>query len=255
MTDTKVEHEEQPVRPAATVIIVRDAKPQYEIFMLRRTNQAIFAGGMYVFTGGRVDGHDQSNDYALHHAEPSDHQQGQREALGEDWRAYLIAGIRETFEESGFLLAYDQQGKIIEFNASNQDRFDAHRQRLHDGDTSLIDICKEEQLTLAIDLIHFYNRWITPLGRPRRFDTRFFITSTPAAQSGLHDGKETVDSRWISPGRALELYEKEEFGLMAVTAKQLQDFAGYKTADEFLEMAMTNTDFPTYKPAIPPDSK
>ena len=57
-------HENQPVRPAATVIIVRDAEPQYEIFMLRRTNQAVFAGGMYVFPGGRVDEHDHSASYA-----------------------------------------------------------------------------------------------------------------------------------------------------------------------------------------------
>ena len=45
-----------PIQFAATVVIVRDADPQYEIFMLRRTNNAVFAGGMYVFPGGMLDG-------------------------------------------------------------------------------------------------------------------------------------------------------------------------------------------------------
>ena len=245
-------HENQPVRPAATVIIVRDAEPQYEIFMLRRTNQAVFAGGMYVFPGGRVDEHDHSASYESHHSIPNEQQLGQREALGDDWRAYLIAGIRETFEESGFLLAYDSSGKILEFDNRSQDRFDDYRKQLHDGDISLLEICRKEKLNLAFDLIHFYNRWITPAGRPRRFDTRFFITRTPGVQSGLHDGKETVDSCWISPNKALELSSKDKFGMMPVTEKQLSEFASYKTADEFLTMAANNTDFPTYNPSLHP---
>ncbi|MBV1904933.1 MAG: NUDIX hydrolase [Pseudomonadales bacterium] len=251
MNDTKVEHKDQPIRPAATVIIVRDAQPQYEIFMLRRTNQAAFAGGMYVFPGGRVDDHDHSTDYSPLHRPPLDAQQLQRDALGEDWRAYWIAGIRETFEESGFLLAYDNQGKIIEFNDDNQSRFDQYREQIHSGDISLLDICQTENLTLAIDLIHFYNRWITPLGRPRRFDTRFFITQAPGVQSGQHDGHETVDSIWISPDKALEMHASKELGLMGVTEKQLRTFAKHNTAQDFLQMAAGNDEFPTFRPVLP----
>ena len=243
------ESKDQPIRPAATVIVVRDAEPQYEIFMLRRTNQAAFAGGMYVFPGGRVDEYDHSQLYAGHHLEPGEHQSGQRQALGINWRAYWIAGIRETFEEAGILLAYDNNGRIFEFNASNQSRFDRYRQQIHDNEITLVDICEEENLTLAIDLIHFYNRWVTPVGRPRRFDTRFFITATPEAQSGLHDGKETIDSCWISPKKALQLHENNEFGMMRVTAMQLREFENYKTAAEFLDMAASNTAFPTNNPS------
>ena len=137
-------------------------------------------------------------------------------------------------------------------NLRSQDRFDDYRKQLHDGDISLLEICRKEKLSLAFDLIHFYNRWITPAGRPRRFDTRFFITSTPGVQSGLHDGKETVDSCWISPNQALELSSKDKFGMMPVTEKQLSEFASYKTADEFLAMAANNTDFPTYNPSLHP---
>jgi len=242
---------EQPIRPAATVIVVREAEPQYEIFMLRRTHQAAFAGGMYVFPGGRVDTDDHAARYSGLHIPTDKNQQSQRQALGTDWRGYWVAGIRETFEEAGFLLAYDADGRIFEITPENQARFATYRQRLHDSEISLAEICEREHLRLAIDLIHFYNRWITPEGRPRRFDTRFFITALPGSQTGLHDGSETVDSCWISPNEALRRYDLDEFGLMRVTQKQLLDFAQYRTADDFLTMARNNRKFPTYQPSIP----
>lgn len=246
------EHEDQPIRPAATVIIVRDAKPQYEIFMLRRTNQAAFAGGMYVFPGGRVDDEDHSAAYDSHHQGPVTAQLSQQEALGEDWRAYWIAGIRETFEESGLMLAYTASGEFLSYDEGCWDRYQSYRKALHKGDLSLVEICEKEDLKLAIDHIHFYNRWVTPLGRPRRFDTRFFIAQAPPQQSGLHDGSETVDSEWISPNEALARHDRDDFGMMAVTQKQLSDFAQYETAADLAKMARENKDFPTYKPVLPP---
>ncbi|MCB1646412.1 MAG: NUDIX hydrolase [Pseudomonadales bacterium] len=241
-----------PIRPAATVIIVRDAQPQYEIFMLRRTNQAAFAGGMYVFPGGRVDDHDHDPVYNNLHGEPSPFQAAQREALGDDWQAYWIAGIRETFEEAGLLLAYHQDGELFRIDAACEPRFNRYRKQLHDGGVTLAEICATENLNLAIDLIHFYNRWVTPLGRPRRFDTRFFITQAPGDQAGFHDGIETVDSLWISPDEALKKHAAGEFGLMRVTERQLSDFAQYRSAAEFLDMAKNNRDFPFHQPVLPP---
>jgi 8-oxo-dGTP pyrophosphatase MutT (NUDIX family) len=246
------EHADQPVRPAATVIIARDAKPQYEIFMLRRTNQAVFAGGMFVFPGGRVDDDDHSAYYEQHRQGPSPKQSYQQQALGDDWCGYWIAGIRETFEEAGIMLAYDADGDILSYEDHNRDVFEDYRHALHDGEISLAEICARENLNLAVDLIHFYNRWITPLGRPRRFDTRFFITEAPAQQVGFHDGKETVDSRWISPDEALRLNEAGEFGMMAVTVKQLSDLAQHQTINDLIAMARDNRDFPTHRPVMPP---
>jgi 8-oxo-dGTP pyrophosphatase MutT (NUDIX family) len=247
-------HADQPIRPAATVIVAREADPQFEIFMLRRTSDAVFAGGMYVFPGGRVEEQDHSTTYTDHCQGPSKDQQHQFQALGDDARGYWIAGIRETFEEASILLAYHADGHIQEFDDASWQRFQAYRKALHDGTMSLKEICTKEDLTLALDLIHFYNRWITPPGRPRRFDTRFFITEAPAEQTGLHDGTETVDSIWISPNEALRLHAAGEFGLMVVTRMQLEDFARYTTADEFIAMAKDNREFPTYAPTRPPAS-
>ncbi len=242
----------EPIRPAATVIIVRDAEPQFEIFMLRRTNSAVFAGGMYVFPGGRVDDDDAASAYRNIINGPDVSQSTQQQALGENWQQYWLTGIRETFEEAGFLLAYDQHGEILAFDETSHDRFHSYRQQLHDGDISLSEICEVESLTLALDRIHFFNRWITPPGRPRRFDTRFFITAAPVSQTGLHDGHETVDSLWISPNEALTRYRDGDLGLMKVTEMQLANFSQYTTADEFLLMAKDNRSFPTYDPGSTP---
>ncbi|MDH3643509.1 MAG: hypothetical protein OES38_15505, partial [Gammaproteobacteria bacterium] len=195
----------QPIRPAATVIIVRDAGDDFEIFMLKRTSGAAFAGGMFVFPGGRVDGDDHLHKYDARRVGPSERQRGQQLALGAEWRGYWVAGIRESFEEAGLLLAYTEAGELLAYeDDAVEARFDAYRGPLHAGELSLRQICERENLKLAVDHIHFHNRFVTPLGRPRRFDTRFFIAEAPPGQTGRHDDKETVDSIWISPREALQ---------------------------------------------------
>ena len=189
----------QPIRPAATVILVRGARAGFEVFMLKRTGRASFAGGMFVFPGGRVDGDDHLHRYDAVRTGPSEAQAGQVAALGAEWRGYWVAGIRESFEEAGLLLAY-RDGRLVSYAGDGErDRFMAYRQPLHAGELTLFDICRRENLSLAVDRIHYHNRFVTPFGRPRRFDTRFFIAEAPAEQSGRHDDRETVDSVWISP--------------------------------------------------------
>jgi 8-oxo-dGTP pyrophosphatase MutT (NUDIX family) len=243
----------QPIRPAATVIIVREAEPDYEIFMLKRTSAAAFAGGMYVFPGGRVDGDDHLHKYDERRIGPSEQQTAQREALGSEWRGYWIAGIRESFEEAGLLLAYAADGELLAYeDDAAASRFDAYRGPLHAGELTLNSICEQENLKLAVDNIHFYNRFVTPLGRPRRFDTRFFIAAAPPGQTGRHDDKETVDSIWISPHEALRRNDEKQFDLMRVTRLQLEDLARSHSKAEVLAAAAASTQFPTHRPALPP---
>ena len=105
---------EQPIRPAATVIIARAAVPQYEILMLRRTNAAVFAGGMYVFPGGKIDEADADPELINYFSPLGAPQRLQQKALGETWQSSWVAGIRETFEESGILLAYTEDGALAD---------------------------------------------------------------------------------------------------------------------------------------------
>ena len=241
----------QPIRPAATVMLVRDARAGMEVFLLKRTGRASFAGGMFVFPGGRVDGDDHLHRYDPVRMGPSQSQSAQVRALGSEWRGYWIAGIRESFEEAGLLLAYRGR-KLVSFaGAEERERFMAYRRPLHAGEITLFDICQRENLQLAVDRIHFHNRFVTPRGRPRRFDTRFFIAEAPAGQSGRHDENETVDSVWIAPREALARNAAGEFGLMEVTRLQLERLAKFDSAQSALSRAATNQRFRTYRPVLP----
>ena len=219
--------------------------------MLKRTSSASFASGMYVFPGGRVDSDDHLHKYDAFRHGPTDAQQYQVHALGDEWRGFWIAAIRETFEEAGLLLAY-RDGKMISFaDETVHARFDAYRGPLHAGELSLLELCEQEQLQLAVDQVHYYNRFVTPLGRPRRFDTRFFIASAPESQRGQHDAKETVDSIWITPQEALERHARDEFGLMNVTRMQLEVLAGYANKQAVLDMSAAVRDISIRRPVLP----
>lgn len=244
----------QPIRPAATVIIAREApetESGFEIFMLRRTSGAAFAGGMFVFPGGRVDSDDHLHKYDVHRQGPSDFQAPQQAALGAEWRGFWVAGIRESFEEAGLLLAYTEAGELLAYDDSNRDRFQDYRSPLHSGRLSLLEICERESLKLAVDHIHFVNRFVTPFGRPRRFDTRFFLAEAPPGQTGQHDEKETVDSIWISPAEAIARNDADEFDLMRVTRMQLEMLAERSSHADLLDWVHGLSHFPVYRPAVP----
>jgi len=230
--------------------------------MLKRTSKASFASGMYVFPGGRVDGDDHLHMYDAYRHGPTEQQAAQVQALGREWRGYWIAAIRETFEEAGLLLAYPASaadgvgdaGLISFADPRDHARFEGYREPLHSGALSLLDVCQQENLRLAIDQVHFYNRFVTPLGRPRRFDTRFFIAAAPETQRGQHDTHETVDSIWITPEEALRRHAAHEFDLMNVTRIQLEWLAEHSDKQAVLDMALARRDFPVRRPVLPPSS-
>lgn len=244
----------QPIRPAATVMLLRGAAAGLEVFMLKRSSRSAFAGGMFVFPGGRVDGDDHLHKYDAVREGPSEGQAEQAKALGSEWRGYWVAGIRESFEEAGLLLAY-RDGELLAYaDAEEQARFAAHRKPLHSRRLRLFDICQRENLQLAVDRIHFHSRFVTPLGRPRRFDTRFFIAAAPPGQIGRHDEHETVDSIWISPQEALARNQAKELDLMQVTSHQLRQLAGHPSAEAALSAAAANRKFPVHRPVLPPNA-
>ena len=241
-----------PIRPASSVVLARDTGAGMELFMLERTSAAVFAGGMHVFPGGRVDDADHDPAYVEFAFGPSAGQRAQVSALGENALGFWIAAIRECFEEAGFLLAYAPSGRLLEFaDERTVARFAAHRAALQAGSSTLLEVCRAEHLRLAIDHMHYYHTWITPPGRPRRFDTRFFIATVPATQEGVHDNMETVSSHWIAPGAALARHAAGQFGLMPVTKTQLESFAVVAAADALVALARDATTFPVYRPSVP----
>ena len=229
-----------PVKPAATVLLVRDADVGgVEVFMLRRTFNAAFASGMFVFPGGKVDDVDGVDEIAELCDGLTDAHASALLGIANGGLAYWVACIRECFEEAGVLLArHETTGDVVRFDdEATAQRFEVERENIHDGSVALLDLCKREGLRLTTDDIHYVSHWITPMGEKRRFDTRFFIARAPQAQEPLHDDGETIESFWISPQEAIERAHEKDLMLMPPTKANIEFLLPFKTADEVLAAA------------------
>jgi 8-oxo-dGTP pyrophosphatase MutT (NUDIX family) len=243
-----------PVKPAATVLLVRDADAGgVEVFMLRRTFNAAFASGMFVFPGGKVDDVDGVDEIAELCDGLTDAHASSLLGIANGGLAYWVACIRECFEEAGVLLArHETTGDVVRFDdESTAQRFEVERENIHDGSVALLDLCKREGLRLTTDDIHYVSHWITPMGEKRRFDTRFFIARAPQAQEPLHDDGETIESFWISPQEAIERAHERDLMLMPPTKANIEFLLPFKTADEVLvaaaQVGMPQTILPKLK--------
>jgi 8-oxo-dGTP pyrophosphatase MutT (NUDIX family) len=202
-------------RPASTILLLRDsAAKQIEVFMMVRHYEIDFNSGALVFPGGSVDKGDKEII-----ANPALYSGG--EGLDEATLAFRIAAIRETFEESGILLARPKGSRSL-VDAKRAGGIEtAHRAALCESKTSFLNVLTETGMVLALDELVPYAHWITPEGMPKRFDTWFFLAAAPPEQLGAHDGKESTDSIWISPREALEGGETGRFKLPFPTTRNL----------------------------------
>lgn len=239
-TDDSFDPAQVPVKPAATVLLVRDAAAGgVEVFMLRRTFNAAFASGMFVFPGGKVDDVDGVDEIAELCDGLTDEHASALLGIQSGGLAYWVACIRECFEEAGVLLArHESTGEVVRFDEpAVADKFSAERENIHDGSVALLELCKREDLRLATDEIFYVSHWITPMGERRRFDTRFFIARAPAAQEPLHDDGETIESFWISPQEAIARAHERDLMLMPPTKANIEFLLPYATTDDVLAAA------------------
>lgn len=229
-----------PVKPAATVLLVRDAEGGgIEVFMLRRTFSAAFASGMFVFPGGKVDDLDGVSEISEICDGLTDEEASSLLQIPEGGLAYWVAAVRECFEEAGVLLArYAGTGEVIRFDDDAiAAQFQAERENIHDGSVALLELCRRENLHLTTDEIFYVSHWITPKGERRRFDTRFFVARAPAAQDPLHDDGETIESMWIRPEEAIRRAGEKDLMLMPPTKANIEFLLPHKTTDEVLAAA------------------
>lgn len=213
-----------PVRPAATVMLVRDGADGLEVFMLQRTHAATFAKGQFVFPGGTVDDLDHAD--ALDAVCDGDDQSvSARLGMESGGLAWVVAAVRECFEEAGVLLARradDESGASVVLVGEHEDRFERHRRAVHAGERTLAEVCADEDLRILADRVVLVDHWVTPLGERKRFDTRFFLTAAPDGQSPLHDDVETIASLWVRPGDAIEMWRRGELQMFPPTVAALR---------------------------------
>ena len=235
----------QSATDAATVMPLRPADPGFEVFMVRRHEESGFMGDRYVYPGGKLDESD-CTDKVVDHVTGMTPEEA-RERLDEEiapLRALglYLAGVRETFEEAGLLLARRRGEEAFVDLVSDEataERFAEAREALHSGELAISEFVDREDLTVPLDRIGYFAHWITPYVEERRYDTRFFVVSAPEHQEPLHDEHETTDSVWIRPSEIVEKNRREELKLAPPTLRTLQKLAEFDSVDAVLEFART----------------
>ena len=222
-------------RPAATLLLLREASGAPEVFMLQRTSKAAFLPGAFVFPGGALDPDDASERATQRVRGLDDVQASARMGLASGGLAYWVAAARECFEEAGILLAFDERNSPI--GPQRAETLEPFRKPLNDGTLPFSQFLEKENLYIHAQEIAYYSHWITAPGRARRFSTRFFVACAPAGQHGAHDRSETVHSVWISPREALERGARGEIELIFPTRSTLTDLASIQTPRAALEHA------------------
>lgn len=212
---------------AATVLLLRDGAAGIEVLMITRHADVAFAGGALVFPGGRVDAGD-ADAAVLRHCHT---------VAGADTTdmATRVAGIREAYEEAHILLARPAGGDDL-MGAAALDRLEGGGGVARD----FVGLVAGGGIELATDLMVPFAHWITPRGQPKRFDTRFFLAPAPLDQVAAHDGREAVDSVWISAEQAIAQSDAKRVSLMFATRLNLLKLGRSRTVAEALAAARTD---------------
>jgi 8-oxo-dGTP pyrophosphatase MutT (NUDIX family) len=208
-------------RNAATVMLLRPCQRDgVEVLMLRRTAAMKFAPGAYVFPGGSVDEADFSAEIGWHGPSPADFS-ARLGCSAELARALVCAAVRETFEESGVLLAGAPDGAVAVLADSS---WEADRTALTAGTLTLSGLLARRGLALRADLLVPWARWITPEAEPRRFDTWFFAAALPAGQEAAGHLAEADKTAWLRPADAISAARAGTLSLLPPTATTLNEF-------------------------------
>jgi len=258
MSKTADDPDSVPVKPAATVMLLRDSADGPEVFMQQRNHGSDFVAGLHVFPGGAVDPED--GDAAIFERCRGRDDADASARLGEPsgGLAFWVAALRETFEEAGLLLACTGDGAALRFDDPDEaDRFAKHRTAVDSGELTLLEVCVAEELTLDLADMHYHSRWITPLGPTRRYDTRFFVARMPEGQVASKDNREAIADLWISPRRAVEQEAAGELHMLIPTLASLRELAMHDSVDHALAAAAALAEVPAIlpKPIMGPDGR
>ncbi|MDP9432882.1 MAG: NUDIX hydrolase [Actinomycetota bacterium] len=236
-------------RPSATVVLLRDAPGGPEAYLLRRVATMAFAAGMYVFPGGSVDPRDADLPPDLWVGPDPDALTGPLSADLGSARALVCAAVRETFEESGVLLAGPSADEVVADTTS--DGWEADRLALLSGELSISSLLSARRLVLRADLLRPWAHWITPEISARRFDTRFFVAALPAGQLTRDVGGEADRVLWATPASALDGKARGEVQMLPPTAFTLAELAGFGSVAEVLEAGSARRISPVLPRVVP----
>ena len=207
-------------RDAATLAILRDSPGGIEVLVTLRPKSLRFMGGAIVFPGGGVSEADADPRWegastvsmakaAAMTGEPEDR------AL-----SFWVCAMRESFEEVGFILG---DGELPAERAEADDA------------NAFLEAFLESSARLDLGQMVPSGRWVTPLGAPVRFDTRFFCVRAPDGWEPRPDEREVEECRWVRPSDALDELSRGEAMMAPPSVEMLQLLAKLDTVADVLD--------------------
>lgn len=227
---------------SATVLLLREGDDgSAEVFLQERHVESDFAGGAYVFPGGKVDDIDRAMaDDLLGPVDATTLQARLGTSTPDEAVALAVAAVREAFEEAGVLLATRGSESVPPSLVASAD---AQRMRAaladRGSDTDWRPWLRDHDLVLDLGSLVPFAWWVTPHGVHRRYSTRFFVARVPPAQAGTlgHDGSEMTDSVWVRPSTALAAGESGDRVVIYPTRRTLARLAGFDDVDAVMAAA------------------
>ncbi len=212
----------------------RSPGPAVAVHMLRRRTSMPFAAGAYAYPGGGIDPRD--DDLLVGWAGPSRAEWAVRLGVDEAAaQAIVCAAVRETYEESGVLLAGPTSNALVS-DITGPD-WEADRAALIAHELSFAGFLERRGLVLRSDLLGAWARWITPEFEPRRYDTWFFVAALPAGQRTARTSSEADRTVWITPARAVAQFDAGELMMLPPTIATLRELSPYDTVEQVLTAA------------------
>jgi len=209
-------------KPAATVVMLRDADDGMEVLLLKRHRSSGFVPGAYVFPGGRTDDADGNPQLVGHVTHlPTIHLPLQ----------FWFAAVREVFEEAGVLMARNRDGEWVA-DTTTDEELEGWRLKLMSEEATLLDVVQDTQYMIDFSGIVYFAHWITPEAEPRRYDTHFFAAVVPPGRTARPDPREMTDALWLRPAIALERFDAGQLPMVFPTIRTLQQLAPYQTTEE-----------------------
>jgi 8-oxo-dGTP pyrophosphatase MutT (NUDIX family) len=228
-----------PVEPrhASTVVLLREgdgAPGSLEVYFLRRHVDMAFAAGMCVFPGGGVDSRD--FDHLVGWVGPSPAQWAERLGTDESLaRALVCAAVRETFEESGVLLAGPSADTVVA-DTTGAD-WERDRRMLEAHEVAFTEFLDRRGLKLRTDLLRLWGSWVTPVFEPRRFHARFFLAAMPEGQVTRDVSTESDQVQWLPVREAIAAVDARELLMLPPTYCTCLEVFGFAHVSDALAAA------------------
>jgi 8-oxo-dGTP pyrophosphatase MutT (NUDIX family) len=222
-------------RDAATVVLMRRSDEGPVVYLLRRQVSMEFAGGMFVFPGGSVDRRDFDSSVAW--AGPTAAEWAVRLGVDDEMaRALVCAAVRETFEESGVLLAGTSPENVVA-DTTGQD-WEADRAALESRELAMTDFLTRRGLVLRTDLLGTWSGWLTPVFEPKRYRTWFFVAALPEGQRTRDVSSESSEVVWLPARIAVDRADAGEVVMMPPTYLTCLEVGTFETPEAVLEAAV-----------------